>query len=75
MKQEKGQSESEQWIWCHVEPGSGFVGFKLFVTISSTKRAEQSNYMEDEYTSNKKRKVIGVLSFLRKVDKERRTVN
>jgi len=75
MKQEKGQSESVQWIWCHVEPGNGFVGFKTFVTISSTKRAEQSNYMEVEYTSNKSGNVNGVLSFLRKGDMERRTVN
>jgi hypothetical protein len=37
MKQEKGLSESEQWIWCHVKPGNGFVGFKPFVPISSTK--------------------------------------
>jgi len=60
-----------------VEPENGFVGFKLFVTISSTKRAEQSNYMEDEYTytSNKRGNVNGVLSFLRKGDMERRTVN
>jgi len=36
MKQEKGQTESVQWVWRHVEPGNGFVGFKPFMTISST---------------------------------------
>jgi hypothetical protein len=58
-----------------VEPGYGFVWLKPFVTISSTKRAEQSNYMEDEYTNNKSGNVNGVLSFLRKGDAERRTIN
>jgi len=62
-------------MWFHVEPGNGFVGFKPFVIISSTKRGEQSNYMEDEYTSNKSGNVNGVLSFLRKCDMERKTVN
>jgi hypothetical protein len=55
--------------------GKWFCGVQAFRDNSSTKRAEQSNYMEDEYTSNKSGKVKGVLSFLRKGDMERRTVN